>query len=407
MKTQKQKKVTGSVQKKNNKWYIVLNLYDENGDRKLKWINTKLDIRGNKKKAETMLNDELTKYNSFKQTNIEFLKDKDNLMFNDYMQQWLSYQKNRVDDITYASDELTVRVHLYPYFQNIKLNTINSEKINQYFEDKKNGYNNRKKLSGTSLQRHYATILSILSKAVKDGYIHKDAIEDIIKPKSDTKNVQWYNAEQIQELINILKLNKSKLLIPVILASYYGLRREEVVGIKECDIDFTNHILNIQHSVVTGFVLDSTENKYKTVHLKKDYLKTEASIRSFPLFPELEESLKESIENKRNYIKIYGNAYNTDNLEYIMVHENGNLITPDYITHTFRKIIKKYELPQITFHGLRHSCASLLLSLGYSMKEIQEWLGHSSYDTTAKIYVHINQNSKRNIVDNISKLVTL
>ena len=102
-----QKEVTGSVQKKNSKWYIVLNLYDTKGQRKLKWINTKLDIRGNKKKAEAMLEEELDKYNSLKQTNVEFLYDRDKLLFGDYMHKWLDYQKGRVDEITYASDELT------------------------------------------------------------------------------------------------------------------------------------------------------------------------------------------------------------------------------------------------------------------------------------------------------------
>ena len=152
-----QKEVTGSVQKKNSKWYIVLNLYDTKGQRKLKWINTKLDIRGNKKKAEAMLEEELDKYNSLKQTNVEFLYDRDKLLFGDYMHKWLDYQKGRVDEITYASDELTVRVHLYPYFENVKIDEINSEIVNKYFEDKRNGYGNRKKLSGSVLQREDAT----------------------------------------------------------------------------------------------------------------------------------------------------------------------------------------------------------------------------------------------------------
>lgn len=409
MKTQNKKEITGSVQKKNGKWYIVLNLYDKEGKRKPKWINTKLEIRGNKKKAETMLEEKLNIYNSSKYTNMEFIYDKESLLFCDYMKYWLEIQKNRVDDITYASDGLTVQVHLYPYFyeQKLKICDVNSNYINQYFDDKSKGYGGRKKLSGTSLQRHYATLMSIIARAIKEGYIRKEDVDNIVKPKCDTKKAQWYNVEQIQELINILKSENSKLLTPVLLASYYGLRREEVVGIKISDIDFTNHILYIQHSIVTGFVLDNTENKYKTVHLKKDQLKNESSIRSFPLFSELEEYLKNIIENKNNYMKIYGNAYNMDNLEYLFVHENGNLITPTYITHTFRKIIKKHGLPPITFHGLRHSCASLLLSQGYQMKEIQEWLGHANYDTTARIYVHVNQNSKKNMVDTLSKQVII
>ena len=96
MKTQDKKEITGSVQKKNGKWYIVLNLYDKENKRKLKWINTKLDIRGNKKKAEIMLEEELIKYNSSKHTNIEFLNNKESLLFCDYMKQWLEIDRKSV-----------------------------------------------------------------------------------------------------------------------------------------------------------------------------------------------------------------------------------------------------------------------------------------------------------------------
>lgn len=403
-----QRQITGSVQKKNNKWYLVINLYSSDGKRTPKWINTTLDIRGNKKKAESMLNDELDKYNSLQNKTSDFIKQRETMLFSDYMNVWLQTQKNRVDAITYAADEITVRVHLFPYFheKGYLVSQIDSDIINQYFADKKIGYAGRQPLSGTSLQRHYANISSILSKAIKDGYLKREQVNDIAKPKNDTKQAAWYTNAQIKELISLLQKENSKLLIPVLLASYYGLRREEVVGLKESDIDFDNHMLFIQHSVVTGFVPNATDSKtkYKTVYLKKDYLKNESSRRSFPLIPELETYLREALDNKRKYMDILGNTYNMENVEYVLVHENGNLITPDYITHAFGKFIKKHHLDKVTFHGLRHSCASLLLENGYSMKEIQEWLGHASYTTTAKIYAHVSQESKKNIANSISQM---
>ena len=51
-------------------------------------------------------------------------------------------------------------------------------------------------------------------------------------------------------------------------------------------------------------------------------------------------------------------------------------------------------MPQIRFHDLRHSCASLLLANGVPMKQIQEWLGHSDFSTTANIYAHLDYHSK-------------
>ena len=51
------------------------------------------------------------------------------------------------------------------------------------------------------------------------------------------------------------------------------------------------------------------------------------------------------------------------------------------------------------FHELRHSCASLLLANGVPMKQIQEWLGHSDFSTTANVYAHLDYNSKLSSAD--------
>lgn len=69
----------------------------------------------------------------------------------------------------------------------------------------------------------------------------------------------------------------------------------------------------------------------------------------------------------------------------------GTLINPDYVTATFKKELKTNDLRPIRFHDLRHSCASILCGLGYSMKDIQTWLGHSNYNFTADTYVHTEQ----------------
>ena len=72
----------------------------------------------------------------------------------------------------------------------------------------------------------------------------------------------------------------------------------------------------------------------------------------------------------------------------------GKLITPNYVTNHFKKVLDKSGLKHIRFHDLRHSCASLMLANGVSMKEIQEWLGHSTYNVTANLYSHLDYSSK-------------
>lgn len=69
-------------------------------------------------------------------------------------------------------------------------------------------------------------------------------------------------------------------------------------------------------------------------------------------------------------------------------------ISPDYVSKAFKQLLRKNNLKEIRFHDLRHSCASILLANGVPMKQIQEWLGHSDYSTTANYYAHLDFSSK-------------
>ena len=73
----------------------------------------------------------------------------------------------------------------------------------------------------------------------------------------------------------------------------------------------------------------------------------------------------------------------------------GTLISPHYLTASFPKLLEKNNLRHIRFHDLRHSCASLMVMNGVSMKQVQEWLGHSTFSTTADIYAHLDYKSKQ------------
>ena len=92
--------------------------------------------------------------------------------------------------------------------------------------------------------------------------------------------------------------------------------------------------------------------------------------------------------------KLCGRSYCKKYLDYIYVNEIGELVKPGYLTQHFPNLLEKNNMRRIRFHDLRHSCASLLLASGVPMKNIQEWLGHSDFSTTANIYAHLDYSSK-------------
>ena len=119
-----------------------------------------------------------------------------------------------------------------------------------------------------------------------------------------------------------------------------------------------------------------------------------AGYRTLPLVPPFEELLHRLKQEQLVNQKVCGNAYCQKYLDYIYVNAIGELVKPNFITQHFEIVLKNNGLKKIRFHDLRHSCASLLYANGVSLKEIQEWLGHSDIGTTSNIYTHLDYSSK-------------
>lgn len=170
----------------------------------------------------------------------------------------------------------------------------------------------------------------------------------------------YYNEEELNNLFNVVKDTPLELI--VYLTAFYGLRRSEVLGIRWSAIDFENKTITINHKVVT--VTDENKNsKAKTKTITKRKTKNKSSYRTLPLFKEIEELLLYTRKMQEYYMSI------------------------------FKEILNKNGLRKIRFHDLRHSCATLLVKKGISLREIQDWLGHSSSKTTER-YAHLDSSTK-------------
>lgn len=99
-------------------------------------------------------------------------------------------------------------------------------------------------------------------------------------------------------------------------------------------------------------------------------------------------------KKQERYRKLCGKSYSKEFDGYVCRKSTGELIKPGFFSDHFKWMLKKHNLRRIRLHDLRHTCASLLLKNGVQMKQIQEWLGHSSYNTTVNIsYGHTYQSS--------------
>lgn len=376
--------VTGSLQIKNNKYQAVLS-YKLDNKWKTKWISTKVPaVKGNKKIANAKL-EEIRK--QFQEEINSDNVDNEEILFIDYMKKWLKMIKSSVEETTYNGYKGVVNGRLSDYFSNkkITLQNIKPKHIQDFYQ-----YLLEDGLSGNTVKHYHANIRKALQYAMKTDIIPSNPADKVDLPKIEEYSPNFYTSNEVKILLN--EVIGTKLEIPVMIDCFYGFRRGEVIGLKWNAIDFENKTITISHTI--------TQSNGKLII--RDKTKTKSSKRTLPLEPIVESFLIELKDKQEKNKELCGNSYNQEWLEYICVDDCGNLIRPDYVTETFLKLLKKKKLKQIRFHDLRHTCASILLKNGANMKEIQAWLGHSNYNTTANLYAHLDSSS----VNNVGKVIT-
>ena len=187
-----------------------------------------------------------------------------------------------------------------------------------------------------------------------------------------------------------------KLVLGVIFGAFYGLRRSETIGLRWQSINFESNTITIEHTVTFARV------DGKKALVAGDTTKTKSSFRTLPLVPAIRAKLLEvKAEQERNR-KLCGKSYNKAESCYIYTDVLGNRIKPDYLSEQFPKFMERHGFRRIRYHDLRHSCASLLLANGVSLKQIQDWLGHSDFAITANTYAHLEFSSKQAAAESMS-----
>jgi integrase len=392
-------------------YYMILSYNNSDNKRTSVTINTNIKERGGKKRAREMLKEyqenfdiliyertgskllkeEAKKIKKIGRKKIGYELDYNDILFVDFLNSFLEDHNKEIASSTSISYKYCLGNVTIPYFEpeGLYLKQVEYKDINKFYDFCKS----KRKVSDNTIIHYHAYLSSAFNYALKKQLIEINPMYLVTRPKKTKFITDVYEDKEVNKLLNYA--DESTIKLPIYLAIYYGLRRSEIVGLKWSAVNFEKNTITVRHTVVRGIV------DGKQICIGRDETKTKSSYRTFPLMENIKKLLvdarNEQIRNKlmlqSGYIDQYG--------EYINVYESGELMKPDYITKHFALLLKNNGLRKVRFHDLRHVCASKLLDAGISLKEIQEWLGHSDISTTANVYTHLSYKSKLNAASKI------
>jgi integrase len=377
--------VTTKVLERGDYYHIWISWYNSAGQRKRTTVSTGLRIDGNnKRKAEARRKELQAEYEA------KITPNDNDMLFSDWLLQWIEEVKESIALSTYTEYKRQITKRICPYFEErkIKLRDLKPYHIQEFYSFKME----HDGVKATTVQRYHANIHSALKHAVNMERLRSNPADKVKLPKVTKYTADYYTIEELKTLLSAVK--GSQIETPILLASWFGMRRGEIIGLRWSSIDFKNNLLT-----VNGVVSDKNPNGTKVRDLYfVETPKTDASVRTFPM-PQAAVYYLKCLKANQDYRRKRNPKYNHQWDDFVCVRVNGDLIPLEYVTRTFRKVCKNNGLRPIHFHDLRHTNITLLVEQGANMKYVQTWAGHSNYKTTADIYSHVQTADKQTLTE--------
>jgi integrase len=304
--------------------------------------------------------------------------DADNLQVGEYLDRWLSDSvRDTVKATTFERYEQIARLHLKPSLGRVKLKGLTPAHVRGLYREKLEAGS-----SARTVRYMHTTLHKALKQAVMDGLIPRNATEAVTPPQSSREEMCPLTPEQAKLLLQVAHEAGDRLAALYVLAIHTGLRQGELLGLKWDDVNLEDGSLQVRRTLAitkNGPVLTPP--------------KTTGSRRSVKLTSKAIEALKRHLERQLGEIDRIGSLWSENGL--IFASEKGEPINRHNLTRrSFKPLLKRAGLPQIRFHDLRHTCATLLLTRNVNVKIVSEMLGHSTIAITLDTYSHVLPNMR-------------
>jgi integrase len=298
----------------------------------------------------------------------------------DYLPQWLEHvQKDNLRVSSYVKYKKLMK-YIVEDLGDVWLQKLTPDQVKRFYSKKlEDG------LSTKTVNSIHGLLHVALETAVTWGYVPRNVCSIIEPPRIVSRQGAPITIEQAKVLLEQVKAHRLEVLLTMAIVT--GMRRGELLALRWSAVD-------LQRGIAIVLATVDYIPKYGYVETEP---KTKAGKRPISLPPFLVEMLREHKAKQELQHKKVGEKWENRNLVFPDLH--GGYFNPRYLEKTFSKIIADSGLPDMHFHDLRHSAASILLSMGVNIKQIQELLGHSSVTITLDRYSHLLPTMQEGVVN--------
>ena len=296
----------------------------------------------------------------------------------------LRYETNLISDIQYVRIKETLNTIKKADISDKRIEEITSEEIQDFL-------NSKKYLSNSSIDKIFEQFKQAFNYASNRGYITRNPMINVIKPKSLKKNkkVRALTVEEQQKFTNWL-INRNPIDFPYknafLIQMYSGLRIGETLALTYNDIDLKNQRIHINKTL--------TKNKENKT-IMGNSTKTYAGIREVPvpnsLYPHLVEQMRISREFKNNPEKL------------LFKSNKNNYIETQDVNRALKLVLKyNWGINDITTHNLRHTYGTRCIEAGMQPVVLQRLLGHTDISTTLNTYTDVLNEFKKEEIEKLN-----
>jgi integrase len=336
-------------------------------------------------KTRREVDEKLTKAKANRDDGLVF--DADNLTLGNYLDRWINDSvRDTVRQRTWERYEQIVRVHIKPALGRVKLKNITPTHARALYREKLNTG-----LAPRTVNYIHTTLSKALKDAVADGLITRNPASSVKAPRPKKKEIRPLSSEQAKAFLKAVRGNRFE--AAFVVALHCGLREGEILGLKWSDVDMYAGTLQVRRTLseaLAGHLFEPPKNgKGRNVKL------TACAV----------EALRNHLTRQIEEIESLGDRYQDQGL--VFPSQVGTAMNAKNLTaRSFKPLLKRAKLPNIRFHDLRHTFATLMLQNGEHPKVVQEMLGHATIAITMDTYSHVLLNMQRDAVDRLGVLLS-